>query len=259
MSTRRTRPATARRRRTRAGVKSGVSAALARNPMSVLLLLSFAMFAFTWAYWQAGDLQLSFKGGLWDKPGHVGIARNVNTDRYINRRFVMGGVKLGMTRAMVEDMHPEARVARDRTGDEVLTIPTTRGMLVAWFYIHEEVVHFEGQPVLDPVERVYRLRLDEAFVEHGENTLLTRYAREYGRPIDTDCTRNGLGDNPRCTYHWWGGDGIELSATVKKKADINGNAYTLVTTVATDTITGSNVSTASLSAVSGQGRWGYVN
>lgn len=236
-----------------------MSHALAHNPMSILLLLSFAMLVFTWAFWQAGGLQLSLKTGLWEKDGQTEVVRNVKTDRYINRRFIMGGVKLGMTRAQVEALHPEAQIARDRTGKAVLTVPTPRGMLVAWFYTHEEVVQVKGQPILDPVERVYRLRLDEAFVQRGEETLLTRYASEYGRPIDTDCARSGLGDSPRCTYHWWGGDGVELSATVKKKADIQGRAYTLVTTIATDTIKGPNVSTASLSAVTGQGRWGYVN
>lgn len=238
--------------------KETLGTLLVRNPTSVLALLSLFVFAATAAFWHTNDMNFSATSGFRHSAEAVEAARNVTTDRNINRRFVMGGVKLGMTRHMIEQTHPDARVDHDRNGEAVLTVPTPNGMMVAWFYEHDEWLRVNGEFVNDPVDRVYRLRMDEAYNDMSENDLIARYAREYGRPIDTTCTRVALGDSPRCTYHWWGGDGIELKATVKQKVDINGQVYTLMTTVATDTVKSTSMDTASLSDVSGSHRWGYV-
>jgi len=137
---------------------------------------------------------------------------------------------------MVQGLHPKARVGVDRSGDPVMTIPTRNGMMVAWLFQDDEIISVRGKAMRDDTKRIYRLRLDEAFATLSESDIMVRYGQEYGRPLEATCTRAGLSDTPRCAYRWWGGDGIEVQAIAKGKLDLNGRAYTQMTTIATNTI-----------------------
>lgn len=84
-------------------------------------------------------------------------------------------------------------------------------------------------------ERIFRLRQDEVYANLTEHDLMQKYGRTYGRPLETTCERSQMGDTPRCTYRWWGGNGIELTVIMKRKVDNNGKSYVLLTTIATNT------------------------
>ena len=215
--------------------------AIANNPLGVLVLMSLFMVGITGAYWYSNGMQLSFKGLFFMHGGDVGATmtaedRSALSNHRVNRKFKMGGVHLGMTQEMVQGLHPKARVGVDRSGDPVMTIPTRNGMMVAWLFQDDEIISVRGKAMRDDTKRIYRLRLDEAFATLSESDIMVRYGQEYGRPLEATCTRAGLSDTPRCAYRWWGGDGIELQAIAKGKLDLNGRAYTQMTTIATNTI-----------------------
>lgn len=226
---------------------------IANNPLGVLVLMSLFLLAITGAYWHTNGIKFTFKGFAFGQfqDGDVmsAEARAALSNKRINRKFVMGGVHLGMTQQMVQDIHPNAHVTTDRTGEPVITIPTRNGIMVAWLFQDDDVITVSGTRVRDDTKRIYRLRLDEAFADLSESDILVRYGSEYGRPLETTCARAGQGDTPRCAYRWWGGDGIELEAIVKGKADLNGRTYTQLTTIATNTIKNPKVQTVSLSSL----------
>lgn len=157
------------------------------------------------------------------------------SDRFVNDRFDIGGIRLGMTPSMVRRIHPEAKLIEGRSGRQVLTVSTKRGKLFAWMDENDRPVEVDGKFVMEERQRIYRLRLDEVFSNLTEQDLMRLYGRAYGRPLEATCKRNQLGDTPRCTYRWWGGDGIELTATLKQKVDAKGQRYVLLTTIATNT------------------------
>lgn len=236
--------------------------ALSNNPTGMLALMCLFLFAVVAAYWHTTNIQFDIKGFRFTQNQAVELSDEMRASlnqRHINRKFIIGGVQLGMTQHMVQEIHENAEVTVDRAGEPVILIPTEKGLLVAWLKDIDTVIDQNGGLVKNTTARIYRLRLDEAFATLSEADILNRYSREYGRPIDTDCARAGQGDTPRCTYRWWGGDGIEVQAIAKKKADINGRDYTQLTTIATNTITSPKSSIVSLSNLSGTGRWGYVN
>jgi len=156
----------------------------------------------------------------------------------------MGGGRVGMPSNMLRNLHPTVKTTQGREGEAVLTLPTNRGLMVAWLDESKEVTLVNGRPFAIKPERIYRLRLDEAYTDLSEQDLINNYARTYGRPIEAPCNRNQLGDTPRCTYRWWGGDGIELVAILKRKIDANGQVYVLLTTIATNTLKTSKLATA---------------
>lgn len=258
MNTRR-RPVAAKRKRTVAAT-AGLSTA--NNPTGLLLLMGLFLFAISGAYWYSNDMGFNIKVGslfLGGKAELSDATRNALSKRRVNRKFVMGGVYLGMTQEMVQAIHPDAQVGVDRRGESVITIPTDKGIMVAWLHTNGEVVKVGGKAVRDDAKRIYRLRLDEAFADLSEEDILTRYGRTYGRPLETTCARTGLGGSARCAYRWWGGDGIELQASAKKKTDLDGRIYTQLTTVATNTIKSPKKSAVRLSSIALKQRLGALN
>jgi len=157
-------------------------------------------------------------------------------DALVNKHFNMGGVRLGMTTDMMRKIYPAAKSQTSREGGRVVTTRTQRGRLVAWLYGSKKYTRIDGELFLNGPERIYRMRLDEAYTDLSEQDLVNRYMRAYGSPLDAKCERNQLGDTPRCTYRWWGGNGIELTAILKSKIDSNGQKYVLLTTIATNTL-----------------------
>lgn len=157
-------------------------------------------------------------------------------DALVNKHFNMGGVRLGMTTDMMRRIYPSTKSQKSREGSHVVTTPTQRGMLVAWLYESKKYTRIDGELFLNGPQRIYRMRLDEAYTDLSEQDIVNRYMRTYGRPLDASCERDQMGDTPRCTYRWWGGDGIELTATLKSKTDSNGQEYVLLTTIATNTL-----------------------
>lgn len=240
-------------RRNQRTAATGMALFIANNPMGTLVLTSLFMLIVATAIWQANADGFSISGGLFAKNKTPAISDEVRTElgnRHINRKFVMGGVQLGMAQHAIESAHPEAQAGLDRAGQPVITIPTPNGMMVAWLFTKDDYTEVAGTVVRDDIARVYRLRLDEAFVDLSEQEILNRYGREYGRPLEATCTRAGQGDTPRCSYRWWGGDGIALEAIAKKKVDRNGRIYTQLTTIATNTIKTHKTSVVSLSRIS---------
>jgi len=157
-------------------------------------------------------------------------------DALVNKHFNMGGVRLGMTTDMMRRVYPSAKSQESREGSRVVTTPTQRGMLVVWLYESKKYTRIDGELFLNGPQRIYRMRLDEAYTDVSEQDIVNRHMRTYGRPLEAKCERNQLGDTPRCTYRWWGGDGIELTAILKSKTDSNGQKYVLLTTIATNTL-----------------------
>lgn len=155
-------------------------------------------------------------------------------DRDVNKKLEISGIQLGMTPAMVHEVHPKAKSITDRQGNPAMTINTSRGLMVLWLFDDSEYVKINNELVYRHRERVFRMRQDEAYADFSESDLMAKYGRMYGRPIEASCDRNQLGDTPRCTYRWWGGDGIELTAILKQKIDANGKPYVLLTTIATN-------------------------
>jgi|GEM_PF-1819862 len=198
---------------------------------NVLALLSVFMLMLIGGYWHIVGSPFQFAL----KPGSIVVSEDATSDRFVNKHFNMSGVRLGMTSNMMRNVHPNVKTGQDRDGEPVLTLSTNRGLMVAWLYENKEVTLIDGKPFAIKPERIYRLRLDEAYTDLNEKDLMDNYARTYGRPIETSCNRNQLGDTPRCTYRWWGGGGIELIAILKRKIDANGKAYVLLTTIATNT------------------------
>jgi len=202
-------------------------------------------------------LMLMMVGGYWHIVGSpfqfamkprtmatLGHDQSPDSDRFVNKHFNMSGVRLGMTPIMVRNLHPSAKTTESRDGEPVLTLSTRRGMMVAWLQKNNEYILVNGiQHAVKP-ERIYRLRLDEAYADLSEQDLINHYGRIYGRPLEATCNRNQLGDTPRCTYRWWGGDGIELIAIMKRKTDANGQKYVLLTTIATNTLKTSKLAVA---------------
>ncbi len=169
---------------------------------------------------------------------NVGLTRNTPTDEAqdprVNKRFVLGGLKLGMTFAMVKAVYPAAKINRERGGKHIVALVTGRGLMVAWMKAQTKPGSFQNRKV----ERIYRLQLNQAFTVMTEQEIIRRYAREYGRPLEAACVRTAQGASPRCTYRWWGGDGIALQAISKKETDARGRTYTQLTTIAFDTAAG---------------------
>lgn len=252
-----------RKRRRPAVVAQPHGLSIANNPVGILALLSLFLLGLTGAYWHTNGMSFNLKGFSFihgDQSGALSDeARDAIAKRHVNNKFVMGGVHLGMTEQMVKDIHPLAQSGVDRAGEPVMTIPTDNGMMVAWLFSNNEVITIGGKPVRDDLDRIYRLRLDQAFASLTEHDILKRYGHEYGRPLEATCTRAGQGDSPRCAYRWWGGDGIEVQAIAKKKADLNGRLYTQLTTIATNTIKSPKMSVVSLSTLSNMRRRDAVN
>lgn len=251
MRTARTRSATLRK-----------SAAASYNPMGLLLMMSLFMFAITGAFWVANDAGFTINSGLFSQSRQSALSDEqlgALSARHVNRKFVMGGVYLGMSQQEVLGIHPDAQPGVDRSGEPTLTIQTPDGVMVAWLYSNNRYIELGGDIVHDTTQRVYRLRLDEGFTTLSEQDILSRYAHEYGRPIGANCSRAGLGDTPRCTYQWLGGNGISLETTAKKKTDPHGRTYTQLTTTATNTIKTQKVSVVRLSDVSFERRLGTNN
>jgi len=215
--------------------------------LNVMALLSLVALMLVGGYWHVVGSPFQFAL----KPGALIVSDSALTDRFVNKHFNIGGVRLGMTSNMVRNLHPTAKAAQGRDGERVLTLPTNRGLMVAWLDENKEVTLVNGKPFAIKPERIYRLRLDEAYSDLSEQDLMDNYASIYGRPIETNCNRNHLGDTPRCTYRWWGGDGIELIAIVKRKIDANGQNYVLLTTIATNTVKTSKMVAAPLHRANG--------
>lgn len=248
MRTQSTRTATARK-----------NPAASNNSMGLMMMVSLFLFAISGAFWIAKDTGFTINSGLFNNGRDSMLSdeqQSALSARHVNRKFVMGGVYLGMSQQAVLDIHPEAQVGVDRTGEPVITIHTPDGVMVAWLYSNNNYIEVGGEVVHDTTQRVYRLRLDEGFSHLSEQDILARYAHEYGRPIEANCSRSGLGDAPRCTYRWWGGDGIALEASAKKKVNVGGTIYTQLTTTAISTIKSPKVSVVRLSDVSVAQRWG---
>ncbi len=169
---------------------------------------------------------------------NVGLARSALADEAqdprVNKRFVLGGLKLGMTFAMVKAVYPAAKINRERGGRRIIALVTGRGLMVAWMKAQTEPGSFQNRKV----ERIYRLQLNQTFTVMTEQEIIYRYAREYGRPLETACVRAAQSPSPRCTYRWWGGGGIALQAISKKETDAQGRTYTQLTTIAFDTAAG---------------------
>lgn len=214
------------------------------NAMALLSLVALMLIG---GYWHIVGSPFQFAL----KPGALILSDNTLTDRFVNKHFNISGVRLGMTSIMMRNLHPTAKAAQGREGERVLTLPTNRGLMVAWLDESKEVTLVNGKPFAIKPERIYRLRLDEAYADLSEQTLIDNYARIYGRPIEANCNRNQMGDTPRCTYRWWGGDGIELIAIVKRKIDANGQNYVLLTTIATNTLKTSKMVAAPLPLANG--------
>ena len=117
------------------------------------------------------------------KPGTITVSDDAVSDHFVNKHFNMSGVRLGMTMNMVRNLHPSAKTAQSRDGYPVLTLPTNRGLMVAWLDENKEITLINGKPFAIKPERIYRLRLDEAYTDLSEQTLIDNYARTYGRPI----------------------------------------------------------------------------
>jgi len=216
-----------------------VKQTLAGKSPNILLAISLFALMLVGGYWHIVGSPFQFAL----KPGAIIASDNPLTDRFVNKHFNMSGVRLGMTSNMMRNLHPNAKTNQGREGEAVLTLPTNRGLMVAWLDESKEVTLVNGRPFAIKPERIYRLRLDEAYTNLSEQDLMNNYARTYGRPIEASCNRNQLGDTPRCTYRWWGGDGIELIAILKRKIDANGKAYVLLTTIATNTLKTSKLAT----------------
>lgn len=157
-------------------------------------------------------------------------------NRYVNLHFNMSGVRIGMTPKMVQKLYPNMSQDVSRAGDRVLTMTTRRGLLVAWLDNTDHYVKVGENMVHKRISRIYRMRLDEVYPAMTEQEILVKYGQHFGRPIEAACTRAQLGHSPRCTYNWWGGEGISIEATTKTKLDPNGRMYTLVTTTAENTL-----------------------
>jgi len=221
------------RKKGRLPAKTSTSKPKAQGGGSQLLLPVFTLmlFALVGGYWQ-----------MFGSPFQFGISPHVMAglgfpvaDRYVNDRFDLDGVQLGMTPSMVQGIFPAAKVIEGRDGERVLTLSTGRGQMVAWLVDNDKLVEVDGKVFSNERERIYRLRLDEAYADLNEQDLIKMYGRAYGRPLEANCERNQLGDTPRCTYRWWGGDGIELTVIMKQKVDTNGQSYVMLTTIATNT------------------------
>lgn len=210
---------------------------IARNPVGLLFLMCVFLITFIGVYWYAKDINFNFKMNAFTQSELSEDAQRAIDNRFVNRKFVMGGVQLGMTVETIQSIYPDAQVSFDRNDAPVLTARTPNGVLVAWLYAKNDYILVKGAPVHDQALRVFRLRLDEAVATIDEQQIISRYAVEYGRPIDTTCERAGLGDTARCTYNWWGGDGIELQVIAKEKVNTNGKPYTQLITIASDTVT----------------------
>ena len=252
-----------RNRRRPVAVAQARGFSLTNNPVASMVLFSLFVLSLFAAYWHTDEIKLHISGLLFghgQQPSALSDeVRSAIDARTINRKFVMGGVHLGMTQQMVETIHPNAHTGIDRAGEPVITIPTANGIMVAWLINNNDVIEVGGKPVRDDLQRVYRLRLDQAYASLNEHDIVSRYGHEYGRPIEAECARAGQGDTARCAYRWWGGDGIEVQAISKKKTDLNGRPYTQLTTIATNTIKSPKLNVVSLSTLTSVRRRAAVN
>ena len=156
--------------------------------------------------------------------------------RFINEAFDIEGLRMGMTPAMVRKAYPDAKISKDqRTGRQMVSVHTKAGVINAWFFQPKTFTRIKGEDYGSGGDRIFRMRQDQAFRALSEQDVISMYGRAYGRPLETTCERSLAGAPPRCTYRWWGGEGIELVASIKAKTDINGRSYFLLTTVATST------------------------
>lgn len=208
---------------------------IARTSRLMLVLIGLFMLLIAASYWQLNRAQFSILAGNFANSGLRADTAAKPFDNHINKKFTSNGVQLGMTAKMVHDAHPGAQNSVGRNGEPLIVTQTPRGIMVAWLANHENALDVAGNPYPKAVVRVYRLRVDEVYTRVTEPDILARYGRTYGRPLDTSCARDELGGTARCTYRWWGGNGIEVIAISKNKVDANGQAYTQLTTIATNT------------------------
>ena len=232
--------------RTVAARRRPVKAAQASNNTHVMLILmGIFMLLIAATYWHLNRAQFEiFAGKFTTSSDFADTTQSQPFDSHINKKFIANGVQLGMTAEMVRAAHPGAQSGFGRNGEPLIKILTPRGILVAWLANHENALDVAGNAYAKPVPRVYRLRMDEVYTHVGERGLMQRLGGTYGRPIDTNCAREELGGTSRCTYRWWGGNGIEVKAITKMKVDANGRSYTQLTTIATNTVKSAKIHAA---------------
>ena len=204
---------------------------------AMIILMGMSMLAIAATYWHLNRAQFEIMAGKFTFSSTVADDTEPKPfDSRINKKFIASGVLLGMTAEMVHAVHPGAQSSIGRNGEPLIKVLTPRGILVAWLADHENALDVAGNAYAKPVPRVYRLRVDEVYTHIGEQGLMEHLGGTYGRPMDTNCAREELGGTSRCTYRWWGGNGIEVKATTKIKVDANGRNYTQLTTIATNTL-----------------------
>ena len=238
-------PAALTRRTVAARHRPAKTAGGVRYPHVMLILMGIFMLGIAATYWHLNRAQFAIIAGNFRTiSAFADDTASKPFDNHINKKFIANGVQLGMTAEMVRIAHPGAQSGFGRNGEPLIKVLTSRGILVAWLADHENALDVAGNPYPQPVPRVYRLRVDEVYTSVGERGLLERLGSTYGRPIDTNCVREELGGTSRCTYRWWGGNGIEVKAITKMKVDANGQTYTHLTTIATNTVKSAKIHAA---------------
>jgi len=217
---------------------------ITRKSRMMLVLMGLFALLIVASYWHLNRDQFAIIAGNFANSGMQDDTVAKPFDSHINKKFISNGVQLGMTAEMVREAHPGAQNSVGRNGEPLIVTQTPRGILVAWLADHEKALDVAGNPYQKAVVRVYRLRVDEVYTHITEQDILARYGLTYGRPIDTSCVREELGGTARCTYRWWGGNGIEVIAISKNKVDANGQAYTMLTTIATNTTKSAKIQAA---------------
>lgn len=205
--------------------QSGTGRIFARHHQ-ILAIMALTFITMSGVYWQITAAKIAIPTSGFPRTGLQNVPQDPARDPHVNKRFILGGLELGMTLDMLKAVYPTAKTGWDRFGNRVASIVTPRNSMVVWIRARA-AEHNTG--------RIYRLKLSKAFPILTEQEILRRYGREYGRPLETACVRSAPGTGVRCTYRWLGGGGIDLQVISKQKTDKRGRTYTQLTTIATDT------------------------
>lgn len=143
--------------------------------------------------------------------------------------FAVGGVTFGMTPAMLRDVHPAAEIkGAAQPGSVIGTFRTGGADYTVWFH------KAETSPT------AYRIRYSENLPRMDTDAILIRFGRLFGQPLAVDCRQtSAVAQKGKCRFKWMIRGGVDVEVRSHDREELNGEARTILTVTATDTVAAS--------------------
>lgn len=136
--------------------------------------------------------------------------------------FHMGDAWLGDTLDNLKRKHPDVKLAVNRNGGAVAAFADDTGLYTVRYISRKER------------NIAYQIRFEHTFKGMGEDQVIARISKEYGRSTSSDCKINATSRSKECTLKWWLTDGIVLDVITRSQNE-EGVPATTVSIIASDT------------------------